>query len=242
MEIAGMAEVKLRPVTLSDLENAHELLSNWEVVRHMLLPLCSKQESEKFVRDAIDQSDSAPWRSIVRAVIDASDMFVGLCGIVILRGVDEGEIWYLVKPGYWGRGLATSAAAELIEFGFTELRLHRIWASCLPENPASARVLEKAGMRREGLRKRNLKIHGDWRDSFLYAILADEWQTRGKLARNPAAAVEENKAPVLRFVDRLINKGDPSVADEVLTADYVDHDGPEDQQRGPDGVYGRGGR
>jgi RimJ/RimL family protein N-acetyltransferase len=55
------------------------------------------------------------------------------------------------------------------------MSLHRIWATCLPENPASARVLEKAGMRKEGFLVKNLKIHGEWKSSSLYAILAEEW-------------------------------------------------------------------
>jgi len=174
MPIAGLMPVALRRLEWSDHEKAHELLSDWTVVRYMLLPLCSKQDSEKFVRQALNEAEGAPWRSIVRAIIDGSGEFVGLCGIAILQGAAEGEIWYLVAPGHWGRGLATGAAAALIEFGFKELGLHRIWASCLPENPASARVLEKAGMRREGFCRKNLKIHGEWKDSYLYAILAEE--------------------------------------------------------------------
>jgi RimJ/RimL family protein N-acetyltransferase len=55
------------------------------------------------------------------------------------------------------------------------MSLHRIWATCLPENPASACVLEKAGMRKEGFLVKNLKIQGEWKSSFLYAILAEEW-------------------------------------------------------------------
>ncbi len=53
--------------------------------------------------------------------------------------------------------------------------VHRIWATCLPENPASARVMEKVGMRKEGFLLKNLKIHGVWKSSFLYAMLAEEW-------------------------------------------------------------------
>jgi RimJ/RimL family protein N-acetyltransferase len=92
-----------------------------------------------------------------------------------LRGAEEGEIWYLVAPESWGKGIATKAAKHLLDFGFGELSLHRIWATCLPENPASARVLEKVGMRKEGLLVKNLMIHGVWKSSFLYAILAEEW-------------------------------------------------------------------
>jgi len=235
MKDAAMAEVKLRPLELTDLESVHELLSDWSVVRHMLFPLCSRQDSEKFLLDAVVQPETTAWRSIVRGITDSSSVLIGLCGIAILRGSEEGEIWYLVRPDHWGRGLATRAAGQLIDFGFRELCLHRIWACCLPENPASAKVLEKVGMRREGLRRENLKIHGVWKDSVLYAVLADEWQTGAAAARRPVAA-EGNKALVLGFVDRLINQKDPSAADDLLAADYVDHGAPRDQPRGPQGV------
>jgi RimJ/RimL family protein N-acetyltransferase len=147
-----------------------------DVVRHMLLPLCSREESEQFLQDALLESPTEPWRSIVRAIVDcAGGAVVGLCGVVILRGSEEGEIWYLVHPEFWGKGFATEAAKELLALGFEEVGLHRIWASCLPENPASERVLQKLGMRKEGFLIQNLKIHGVWKSSFLYAMLADEW-------------------------------------------------------------------
>ena len=177
--VIRVTEVKLRCVTSDDVKNVYELLSNWDVVRHMLFPLHTPEASEQFIQDAIGESAASPLRSIVRAmVVNGRTELVGLCGIAILRGTEEGEIWYLVNPDDWGRGLATGAVAELLEFGFAHLGLHRIWACCLPANPASARVLEKVGMRREGYRLRNLKIHGEWQDSVQFAMLAEEWETR----------------------------------------------------------------
>jgi ribosomal-protein-alanine N-acetyltransferase len=168
--------VKLRRLECGDIDAVHALVSRMDVVRHMLLPQCSREESEKFLRDALQGSPSDPWTSIVRAISDCrSATLIGLCGMVILRGAEEGEIWYLVNPESCGRGVATEATKQLLDFGFGELRLHRIWATCLPGNPASARVLEKVGMRREGFLIKNLKIHGVWKSSFLYAILAEEW-------------------------------------------------------------------
>jgi [ribosomal protein S5]-alanine N-acetyltransferase len=168
--------VELRRLEPGDLDAVHALISRMDVVRHMLLPLCTREESEKFLRDSLLESPSDPWRSLVRAICDGprGDL-VGLCGVVILRGAEEGEIWYLVEPESWGKGIATEAARHLLEFGFGELGLHRIWATCLPENPGSARVLEKLGMRKEGFLVRNLKIQGVWKSCFLYAMLAEEW-------------------------------------------------------------------
>jgi ribosomal-protein-alanine N-acetyltransferase len=170
------AMVRLRRLEWGDLDRVHALTSRIDVVRHMLLPLCSWEESEKFLRDSLLESPSDAWRSMVRAISDGprGDL-VGLCGVVIPRGAEEGEIWYLVEPESWGKGIATLAARHLLDFGFGELGLHRIWATCLPENPGSARVLEKVGMRKEGFLLHNLKIHGVWKSCFLYAMLAEEW-------------------------------------------------------------------
>jgi RimJ/RimL family protein N-acetyltransferase len=150
----------------------------------MLLPVCSRAESERFIRESLVEDPSDPWRSIVHGISEGgSEEVVGLCGLVILRGAEEGEAWYLVKPELWGKGIATEALQQLLGLGFGEAGLHRIWASCLPENPASARVLEKAGMRKEGFLVENLKIHGEWKSSFLYGILAEEWK---RAAGHPA--------------------------------------------------------
>ena len=168
--------ITLRRLQIDDLDSVHALISNVEVVRYMLFPVCSRQESEKFLAESINESPSAPWRSIVRAIARGlGGELVGLCGVVNLRGNSDGEIWYLINPESWGKGIATNAVKQLLQLGFSEMGLHRIWATCLPENPASARVLEKAGMRKEGFLVKNLKIHGEWRSSFLYAILTEEW-------------------------------------------------------------------
>jgi L-amino acid N-acyltransferase YncA len=57
------------------------------------------------------------------------------------------------------------------QFGFTDLRLHRIWATCRPDNQGSARVLEKIGMELEGQLRDHILIRGQWRDSLLYAAI-----------------------------------------------------------------------
>lgn len=168
--------ITLRTLQGDDLDAVHALISNMEVVRYMLLPVCSREESRKFLSGSINETPSDPWRSIVRAIVSGPDgELVGLCGLVNLRGNSDGEIWYLINPQSWGKGIATKAVKQLLQVGFSEMSLHRIWATCLPENPASARVLEKAGMRKEGFLVKNLRIHGEWRSSFLYAILAEEW-------------------------------------------------------------------
>jgi RimJ/RimL family protein N-acetyltransferase len=169
-----LTAVSLRPLVWTDLDAVHALTSRMEVVRYMLLPLCSRADTEQFLRKALTESADRPWRSIVRAIC-APDL-AGVAGIGIVRGVQDGEIWYLIAPERWEQGIASATVPLLLDLGFGELGLHRIWATCLPENPASIRVLEKAGMRREGLLSKHLKIHGEWRSCYLYAILDEEWR------------------------------------------------------------------
>lgn len=179
--MAGAPRVRLRELQESDTAAVFRLLSDMRVVRYMLFPLYDEQMARDFVRETIrEPAEAAPppgrVESLVRAMVFTdSGILVGLCGLGVERDREQGEAWYLLDPDYWRKGLTTEAAAQLLAFGFGQLRLHRIFATCLPENPASAHVLKKLGMRREGYMRQCLRIHGAWHDCFLYAMLRDEW-------------------------------------------------------------------
>ena len=72
----------------------------------------------------------------------------------------------------------TEAVRAILDAAFRQLELHRVWATCDPRNHASHGVMEKAGMRREAHFRKNVMEKGEWRDSYLYAILAEEWLAR----------------------------------------------------------------
>ena len=81
----------------------------------------------------------------------------------------QGDLGYAVHPDHWGKGYATGALRRILEFGFENLSLERIWATADARNIASWRAMEKAGMEREGLMRYHLLVRGAWRDSVLYA-------------------------------------------------------------------------
>ena len=87
---------------------------------------------------------------------------------------NEGDIGYELDPAYWGQGYATEAVLAILAFGFGERGLHRIWTACSSENERSWRLMERIGMRREGLLKQNVWMKGRWWDTLVYAILRDE--------------------------------------------------------------------
>ncbi|HEX9696674.1 MAG TPA: GNAT family protein [Actinomycetota bacterium] len=93
----------------------------------------------------------------------------------IFRGVwQNANVGYYVDGERGDRGYGTEALRLVCRFAFTKADLHRVQAGVMTDNERSIRVLEKAGFRREGLALRYLRINGEWRDHYLYAITADE--------------------------------------------------------------------
>jgi len=88
--------------------------------------------------------------------------------------------------GYWvgepfrRRGYTLDAVRTLLDFAFEELNLHRVEASCLPENAASQGLLEQAGFRLEGRLRRYLRIDGEWRDHLFFGLLQGEQSQRSE--------------------------------------------------------------
>ncbi|WP_110927912.1 GNAT family N-acetyltransferase [Bacillus massiliglaciei] len=81
------------------------------------------------------------------------------------------EIGYVLSRDYWGKGIMTEAAKELIAFGFDELSLVRIQARCFNENAASEKVMQKIGMTFEGTMRKAMLVKGVHRDIKMYSII-----------------------------------------------------------------------
>ncbi|OJD55348.1 GNAT family N-acetyltransferase, partial [Bacillus albus] len=84
------------------------------------------------------------------------------------------EIGWVFNPKYFNKGYASEAAQATLKYGFKEMKLHRIIATCQPENTPSYRVMEKIGMRREGYFKKCIPHGNEWWDEYYYAILEEE--------------------------------------------------------------------
>ena len=97
----------------------------------------------------------------------------------------QGEVGYILHPDHEGHGYATEGARAMLALGFDGLGLHRIYGRIDARNDASARVLERLGMRREAHLVENEHLKGEWTDEVVYALLAREWVTRGGGASAP---------------------------------------------------------
>jgi [ribosomal protein S5]-alanine N-acetyltransferase len=108
-----------------------------------------------------------------------------LCGALTLsnvrRGVAQmGTVGYWIAQEFSRQGLMTDALRTLTRHAFTDLRLHRVEAACLPRNEGSIRLLERCGFEREGYARDYLQIAGRWEDHLLYAKV-DHTRTSSKL-------------------------------------------------------------
>lgn len=98
--------------------------------------------------------------------------------VILIDGKpDVKEIGYILHRDHWGRGIVREAAARVIEHGFDELKLRRIFADTDPENAGSIGLLERLGFQREGHLRSEWETHIGVRDSLIYGLLRDEWMT-----------------------------------------------------------------
>ena len=165
-------------VALSDLEDIHELHSLPETDEFNTLGLPETIEQTKEILDewilASRHELTPAYNFSIRS--RETNTFIGLvalkCGTAKYR---RGEVWYKLHIKQWGKGFATEAVKRIISFGFQELNLHRIEAGCAVANTASIRVLEKAGMLKEGRKRKVLPLKSGWSDNYEYAILEEDW-------------------------------------------------------------------
>jgi ribosomal-protein-alanine N-acetyltransferase len=112
--------------------------------------------------------------------IDGGHRFVGEINLgSIQRGpFQNAYLGYWIDKAVAGRGLMPESVVVVCRFAFEDLGLHRVQISIIPRNTASRRVVEKLGLRMEGIAERYLQINGVWEDHCRYAITAEEWQRR----------------------------------------------------------------
>src|SRR2546430_1027878 len=99
----------------------------------------------------------------------------GAIGLSLNERDRRGELGYWIGHDFWNCGYCTEAARAVLGFGFGELKLHRIHAAHFPHNAASGRVLEKIGMRREGVQRAHHRRFDEFYDRVNYGLLANEW-------------------------------------------------------------------
>ena len=169
----------LRDHVRADHDAIHRFASDPAVVRYMDWNANTPEETADYLDRVFAAAAAVPRRCHDWAVTLAADgRLIGNAALEIRDCAEEtGSIGYLLDRTVWGHGFGTEAAVGMLGFGFDGLGLRRIVATCDARNLASARVLAKAGMRREGVLVQERHQKGELRDTVLFAILRDEWRS-----------------------------------------------------------------
>jgi RimJ/RimL family protein N-acetyltransferase len=163
-------ECRIRSWSLTDKESLIENANNRRVWRNLvdLFPHpYTPADADRWLQQMISEVPSTTF------VIDVEGQLAGVIGFTPLSGVFRyaAEFGYWLGEPYWGRGIATAAAKAVAEHAFARYELYRLEASVFEWNPASMRVLEKAGFVREGVFRKSIFKDGQLIDRVMYARL-----------------------------------------------------------------------
>lgn len=171
--------LQLRLAVLSDLDAIHELHSQPETDHFNTLGIPENLEATTKLMLPHIQENQQEYPSNYTFVIEElkSGTFIGLLGFKLGSAkYNNAEIWYKLNVAYWEKGFATEGVLCIFDWGFNVLQLHRISAGCAIANIGSFKVLEKAGMIREGHSRQLIPLKTGWSDCYEYAILAADYK------------------------------------------------------------------
>lgn len=176
----------LRPVTVDELDDVFAFQSRPDVVRWMFGAGPRTREESRVSVLAMTGED------VLRAENDCLTLAVvteaGVVGTVELvwRSQQDGtgELGYVFHPDHGGRGLATEAATALLDWGFAEFGLHRIYARCHAGNERSIALMTRLGLRPEARHVESYRFDGAWADQLVFAVLAREWRAEAGVSRS----------------------------------------------------------
>lgn len=167
----------LRNVRMSDARDIYEYSCDPEVARHVLWEAHqSIHQTKAYIRYVLRQYRMGSPSSFCIALRETGKV-IGTIGFMWVSNENRSaEVGYSLSRAHWNKGYMTEALAAVLRFGFEELNLNRIEAQHECANPASGRVMEHVGMRREGTLKERLYNKSRFVDVELYAILREEWR------------------------------------------------------------------
>ncbi|WP_349410604.1 GNAT family N-acetyltransferase [Pseudalkalibacillus sp. SCS-8] len=162
----------LRMFNTSDADAVTRLCNNYNIYKNTLyLPYpYAKEDALSWIARHKDQFNAD--RSYEFAITDKStgELF-GAVALTNNQTFHNGEIAYWIGEEFWGRGFATEASKAMIHFAFHEKDYHKVFARFFKSNPASGRVMQKVGMKEEGILIDHVKKEGRFEDLVYYGLI-----------------------------------------------------------------------
>ncbi|MCS5711896.1 GNAT family N-acetyltransferase [Candidatus Berkiella aquae] len=165
-----------RAFEMSDASRIFELLQEKEIVDNTLsIPYpYQKGMAEEWISTHQTQLALNDYKYAV--ILKEANLLIGAIEIVVTEDFNHGCLGYWLGIPYWGKGYGTEMVARIIQFGFEDLKLHRIYSEHFDSNIRSARVMEKNGMIQEGILREHKIKDGKFVNSNIKGILTTEWQ------------------------------------------------------------------
>jgi RimJ/RimL family protein N-acetyltransferase len=181
-EVAGPLETErllLRPFTPDDFDALFAMHSLPDVARYLYWAPRTEDEARTVLKKKVAARAIRSEGDFLAFAVVLKETNEVVADFVLQFVSDEhrqGEIGYIVHPDHQGHGYATEAARAILRLAFEDLKLHRVVGHLEARNAASARILEKLGMRREAHFVENEFVKGEWQSGLIYAILDREWR------------------------------------------------------------------
>lgn len=168
--------LRLREFDVADALALHRVYGDAEATRHLSFEPRSYDDVELLVKRIVSDSHVQPRLEYALAVEESPSLeVIGMARLAVSTS-GCGQVGFALRPDRWRQGLGTEAVQALLDFGFGQLGLHRIWGARSPANVASARLMTAIGMAEEGRIANHVYVRGGWRDSVVHAILDSQWR------------------------------------------------------------------
>jgi len=159
------------------LESVCRFTSDPIVAKYSTWGPLSLEDTRTWLEEAIAFERTIPRTGYELGIFDRStDELIGQISLHIRKPAQkEAEIGYTIRPDRQGQGFGSEAGKGILDFAFSDLSCHRVFASTAPANLASQAVLRKLGMTFEGTLRKNVMMRGQWRDTMIFSILEEEY-------------------------------------------------------------------
>jgi [ribosomal protein S5]-alanine N-acetyltransferase len=177
---AYTSKLLLRKHVYADWETVFDYSRRDDYRRYMPLSAPSPDSAQRFILKILDNQVNVASQELNVAVCrrDGKQLIGDVRLVLASAKRKEAHIGYALNPSEWGNGYAVDAVTAVVAHGFA-VGLHRIAATCDVENFRSRRILEKAGLRHEGTLRKYMQVREEWRDCFIFGIIAEDLKNAG---------------------------------------------------------------
>ncbi len=171
----------LRPFTLDDADDVARMCGTGVIQRNVLsLPYpYTRDNAVSWISNHARRREDGSCYDFAVTDKDTGALYGSISLVMRVKDSPTAEMGYWIGEEFWNRGYATEAARGLIEYAFSEMMLHRVFAQHFGSNIASGRVMQKAGMKYEGTMKDQFFKNGRYEDMVIYGIVSMDYDTYG---------------------------------------------------------------